>query len=129
MNSVEITARFSSAHFYSQKTWSEDRNRQEFGRCFTPHGHGHNYVAKVCFNLPEGQPQLLEELRNLVLQQTDRLDHEHLNFVIPEFKDQVPTTENIALWLCRRLQEQTPPARLEKVTLFETDDLWVEVTP
>lgn len=126
-----FAARFMSAHFYAQKKWSEEQNLQEFGRCHTPYGHGHNYRLEVGFQISDSSltPDQENQLREAVRQEADILDHQHLNFVFPEFQDVIPTTENIALRIWRRLQGQNLPAPLASLKLFETDDLWVEVTP
>lgn len=123
--SLTVTSRFSSAHFYAQPAWDAERNAREFGRCYTPHGHGHNYRVEATYEQPEAPLASLAENLNAV---TRILDHEHLNFVIPEFKTTIPTTENIALYLWKKLLEKNPISRLVHLRLYEMDDLWVEVT-
>lgn len=120
-----VSAGFSSAHFYAQASWSEEKNRAEFGRCFDEHGHGHDYRVEAFFegNLAPGP--LESFLRGVV----DPLDHRHLNFAVPEFRTSVPTTENIARLVWGRIAAANPPAKLARLRLFETPDLWVEVTP
>ena len=112
--------RFSCAHFYRQEKWNDQKNRDTFGLCFTEHGHGHDYVLWVELNeasLPPSEMLQagLEALRKM-------LDHQHLNHVIPEFKHQVPTTENLALY-CERFLSQQWQQKPLKLTLFETPDL------
>lgn len=115
---------FSAAHLYHQKDWSDAENAACFGKCFTEHGHGHNYRFEVGFTNPQGSKSALKTQVKAV---TDMLDHQHLNFVIPEFKDLVPTTENIAQYLLKKLQEHCPNESLSYIKLFEMDDLWVEI--
>ena len=117
---------FAAAHLYHQKAWSEAENKACFGKCFTEHGHGHNYRFEVGFTEPK-TPR--EELMKAVRATTDLLDHQHLNFVIPEFKDLVPTTENIALYLLKKLQERSPGEQISYIKLYEMNDLWVEIRP
>jgi 6-pyruvoyltetrahydropterin/6-carboxytetrahydropterin synthase len=47
---------------------------------------------------------------------------------VPPFDHVVPTPENLALEIWRRLEPRFhgPPARLKQIRLFETDDLWVD---
>ncbi|HRO68666.1 MAG TPA: 6-carboxytetrahydropterin synthase [Pseudobdellovibrionaceae bacterium] len=132
---IELSDSFSSAHLYHQPKWDQKRNDEEFGRCHTAHGHGHNYRVLVEFEAPnslrtleeaEQRPEL-EVLRKSLREETRRLDHEHLNFVIPEFKDVVPTTENIARVLMERLHARKLPWAPARLRLYEMDDLWVEV--
>lgn len=125
---------------------SDEDNRRLFGACFTPHGHGHNYLLEVFVQGPiDPDTQLvinLKDLDRLLAKAVEPLDHHHLNFDVPEFqakkKDStqdlsalVPTTENIALYLRNRIQDLMktldPKFKLRKLRLNETDDLWVEV--
>lgn len=117
---------FSAAHLYHQPAWSEAENKACFGKCFTEHGHGHNYRFEVGFTEPKA-PR--EELSKAVKATTDLLDHQHLNFVIPEFKETIPTTENIAIYLLKKLQERSPSEQISYIKLFEMNDLWVEIRP
>jgi 6-pyruvoyltetrahydropterin/6-carboxytetrahydropterin synthase len=48
----------------------------------------------------------------------ERFGHEHLN-ALPQFADEVPTTENLCAEVFRLL-EQFPHATIEKVRLEET---------
>lgn len=122
---LTVSAHFSSAHFYAQPAWDAERNRREFGRCYTEFGHGHNYRVEAAYETTAANaPTLENDLREV----TTVLDHEHLNFVIPEFRAAVPTTENIALYLWSKLEEKNSPARLVSLRLYEMTDLWVEVS-
>lgn len=123
-NTLILTATFCAAHLYHQKDWDESQNRACFGKCFSEFGHGHNYRLEVGFTEPIS-PR--EELQTRLQVVTDRLDHHHLNFKIPEFQDLIPTTENIALYLLKKLQEDCPNERLSYIKLFEMDDLWVKI--
>lgn len=133
-SSVTLSENFSSAHFYHQPVWSREKNQIEFGRCFTEHGHGHNYKVEATFaDLPA---TALPRVRSALKAVVSEFDHEHLNFIIPEFKAPapgvpalVPTTENIAQLLWERLRAVTDGAVLIKLRLFEMEDLWVEVLP
>ncbi len=119
-----ICSSFSAAHFYHQKIWSKAENQACFGKCFATYGHGHNYCFEVGFRNPQSPPQ---NLQKNVMQTTDLLDHQHLNFTISEFKDLIPTTENIAKYLLKKLQEACPNEPISYIKLFETKDLWVEI--
>lgn len=116
---------FSSAHFYKQSQWDEQKNNAVFGACYDPHGHGHDYRLLAGFEWDENlDGGVIEKALKEVVRP---LDHHHLNFAIPEFKTQVPTTENIAHYLSKKIAESVPSPRLRKITLYETPDLWAEV--
>jgi 6-pyruvoyltetrahydropterin/6-carboxytetrahydropterin synthase len=128
---------FSSAHFYKQNKWTEAENQATFGACFTPHGHGHNYVLEAFFEGPidtkTGLLVNLIDIDRVLKKVTAPLDHHHLNFDVPYFAERVPTTEVMAQYLFDEIGKAQlqflPEARLRlyKIRLFETDDIWVEV--
>lgn len=125
---LKVESIFSSAHFYSQPLWSEKRNIETFGRCYTPFGHGHNYRLEVEFYI--SRDQITEEknfYQSLIHELTKKIDHEHLNFVVPEFKTQVPTTENIALYFFEKLKLTINSEKIAKLRVFEMESLWVEL--
>jgi 6-pyruvoyltetrahydropterin/6-carboxytetrahydropterin synthase len=127
------TVRFSAAHRYHRPEWSEDKNREVFGACANPHGHGHNYRLEV---MVAGEPDMLSGF-SVDLSQLDRilreevvarLDHQHLNHAVPEFAagGQIPTTENILLLLWDRLASRLGRVGLVRLRLHEDDDLFVD---
>lgn len=124
---------FSSAHFYNQKNWSEQKNREEFGACYTPYGHGHNYRLEILLegkiDSESGIVVNLIETESYLKQLVQPLDHHHLNFDVDPFKDLVPTTENIALFLWRQIKRDfaKKPYQVLLIRLFEAENLWVEI--
>src|SRR5688572_24145980 len=129
-------ASFSSAHLYANKNFTEQENKTTFGKCFTEHGHGHNYLLEAFFegkiDSKSGLIINLLDIDNLLKVLTDKLDHQHLNFDVVELKETIPTTENLARFCFHKIEElrksKLPQIemRLYKVRLFENDDLWVE---
>lgn len=117
---------FSSAHFYHQTQWSADKNREVFGPCFDPYGHGHNYELEVGF-FREHDNDDLEDLKGPLAEIVQLLDHHHLNYQVPEFRKKIPTTENIALYIGEQIQQKIPGSGLRRLRLKEMQDLWVEV--
>ena len=125
---LTLQSGFSSAHLYHQPLWSSEENLKNFGRCFTKHGHGHNYTLEVGFNIgPDQVKEKLEEYKSLLKQLTSALDHEHLNFVIPEFQKTIPTTENIALYFLKKLKASLSEKEIAHIKLYEMNDLWTEI--
>lgn len=115
---------FSCAHFYHQTQWSEQKNRAEFGLCFTEFGHGHDYTLEIEFKTQDLN-QARTDFNNLL----NRLDHQHLNFIIPEFKVEIPTTENLSLYLKSNLENlfHKHHSQLLRLKLSETPEIWTEV--
>ena len=125
MTLLTLQSAFSSAHFYHQPAWSDEKNREVFGRCFTPYGHGHNYLLEVSFVVSLEEALTLREEKQKRLDDLTRvLDHEHLNFVIPEFARTVPTTENIALYFQEKLKNE----KIKNLKIYETPQLWSELS-
>jgi len=54
------------------------------------------------------------------------MDHRFLNKEVPEFQHQIPTTENLAIAIWKRLQPKLTVARLHRVRLYETPDLFAD---
>ncbi|NUN07202.1 MAG: 6-carboxytetrahydropterin synthase [Bdellovibrio sp.] len=124
---LALKSTFSSAHFYNQPAWDQTTNENTFGRCYTPYGHGHNYTLEVGFKLHLEDLSRKNEYLTTLTQLTTRLDHEHLNFVIPEFKNTVPTTENIALYFLDKLKAYYTESEISYIRLYEMDNLWTEI--
>jgi len=58
----------------------------------------------------------------------EEFDHKHLNHDTPYFKDGIPTTENIAGVLWRLLASRPKIGELERIRLYEDEDLFADVT-
>jgi 6-pyruvoyltetrahydropterin/6-carboxytetrahydropterin synthase len=54
------------------------------------------------------------------------MDHRFLNKEVPEFKERLPTTENLAIAIWQRLAPSFTAARLHRVRVYETPDLFVD---
>lgn len=125
---------FAAAHRYFRPEWDEARNRQVFGACSNPHGHGHNYRLEVTVRAPidpeTGFSADLSALDRVLREEvTVPLDHQHLNHAIPEFAEgrAIPTCENILRWLWPRIAARIDePAHLHALRLHEDERLSVE---
>ncbi|GAB4231574.1 MAG: hypothetical protein Kow00109_03740 [Acidobacteriota bacterium] len=127
--------RFSAGHRYYKPDWSEEKNREMFGRAYTPAGHGHNFILEAYVTGPiDPQTGMILNLRDLdsaLRRVVEPLDHHFLNTDVPEFRDTVPTTENLAAYLYRAVAQSLDSGRLRlvKVRLYEDEDLWVDYGP
>jgi len=135
MKTVYLTrkAEFSASHFYHNPNFTPEENRRIFGKCNNPHGHGHNYTLEVTVKGPiderSGFVMDLKQLKEIMNREVlEAFDHRHLNYEVPEFKQQIPTTENLAIAIWRRLEGKLDRgARLYRVRVYENDDLFAEV--
>ena len=124
-------ADFSSAHFYWNDAWSEEENTRVFGKCANRQGHGHNYTLEVTvageIDPVTGFVVDLKQLKDIMEREVVSVyDHRHLNHEVAEFKTMVPTTENIAIAIWRRLDEKIPNAKLHRVRVYEMPTLFAD---
>ncbi len=123
---------FAAAHRYHHPDWSEQENADVFGPCARPHFHGHTYVCDVTVAGPvDEETGFVVDLGFLdqVLKREihDRLDHRNINLEVPEFAEGrlIPTGENLARFICERLQASLAhtTARVVRVQLAEDSTL------
>ena len=116
--------RFSASHRLHSAQLGEEENWRVYGKCNNPFGHGHNYVVEVAVSGPvdEGTGMIanLSDLDAFVESEViEPFDHKYLNEEIDEFREKVPTTENICIEIFNRLR-RFPRARLVRVRVEET---------
>lgn len=110
---LRVSGDFSSSH----------QLRHYEGRC--ENMHGHNFSVEVDVVGKSLDPKLgilidFKELKRVLKVVTDELDHRHLND-LPAFADQNPSSELLAQYVYRRLQDllAAHPVRLEQVMVSE----------
>src|SRR3984957_11665585 len=118
--------RFSASHRLHSPELSEVENQRLYGKCNNLYGHGHNYVVEVTVTGPvdsqTGMVANLGELDPFVAREVvEAFNQKYLNEEVPEFRASVPTTENVAREIYRRLKS-FPAARLERVRIQETSN-------
>ena len=126
---------FAASHRLHSGRLSEEENRQLYGKCNNPHGHGHNYVVEVSVRGPldraTGRALDIAVLDELVGREVvGPFDHRNLNREVAVFASVapvlVPTSENLGLEICRRLKRNWKQAfpgewpKLEKIRIGET---------
>lgn len=137
---VELTRkyRFSASHRLHAETLSDEENRNIFGKCNNPYGHGHNYEVEVTVSakvepasgLAVGLGQLDELVKRDII---SRYDHRNMNLDLPEYRELVPTTENVAQMIARQLGAGWPEdlsakgTRLKRIRVHETRNNIFEV--
>lgn len=133
MVSITRRAEFSASHFCSNPELSPEENRRLYGKGAGPNGHGHNYVLEVTVegevDPVHGMVMDLRELKNVMEREViEPFDHRFLNHEVPPFDRVIPTPENIAREIWRRLAPHVSRdgRRLQSVRLYETPDLYVE---
>jgi 6-pyruvoyltetrahydropterin/6-carboxytetrahydropterin synthase len=126
-------AEFSASHICRNPQLSDDENRKLYGTAANTNGHGHNYLLEVTLDgTPDPTTGMIYDLKDLKdimnREVVEPMDHRHLNFEVPPFDRVIPTTENLAVEIWRRLQPHFTDgrARLHSIRLYETDDIFVD---
>jgi 6-pyruvoyltetrahydropterin/6-carboxytetrahydropterin synthase len=115
---------FAASHRLHNEKLGAEENRRLYGKCNSVFGPGHNYVVEVTLTGPvdpaTGMIANLGDLDPFVDREVvEAFDHKYLNEEVAAFQRAVPTTENLAREIFRRLKE-FPTARLERVRIEET---------
>lgn len=122
---------FNAAHRLHNRTWSDEKNEQVFGKCNNPNWHGHNYELIVKLvgepDAKTGYVYDMKVLSDLIKEHVlVRFDHKNLNLDTEEFKELNPTAENIAVVIYNILRDKIDSNLEMKITLYETERNYVE---
>ena len=122
---VHRKAHFNAAHRLFNRKWSDEKNLEVFGKCSNPNYHGHNYELIVSLtgeiDTDTGYVYDLGILRELIKSEVeDAFDHKNLNLDVVDFKNLIPTAENISVVIFNKLRVSIPEFLDLKVTLYET---------
>ncbi len=125
---VYLTRRYwiSASHRLHNDAFSERQNRETYGKCNNPYGHGHNYAIEVTVSgevdRATGMVCNLVDIDAVVREHIlEPFDHQDLNQKM-EFKDIVPTTENLAVVVFNILKPRLIFTHLDKIRIEETSN-------
>jgi 6-pyruvoyltetrahydropterin/6-carboxytetrahydropterin synthase len=116
--------KFSASHRLHSPEFSEQQNRDIYGKCNNPHGHGHNYKMEVTVSgHPDRETGMICNLADLdgFVENTimPQFAFSNLN-ELQAFREIVPTTENLSRELFHLFRDQFRLAQVEKVRIEET---------
>ena len=124
---------FSASHVCRRPDLTDDANAAIYGAEANPHGHGHNFTVEVTL---EGEPDPatgmvydLKKLKQILnLEVVEPFDHRFLNIETPPFDKLVPTLENMATEIWRRIEPSFAgtAVRVHGVRLYESEELYVD---
>ena len=122
---------FNAAHKLYNPIWSKEKNLDVFGRCSYENYHGHNYELIVKFegeiDQDTGMVMDLSDLKKIIVREVeDVLDHKNLNLDIDYFKDKIPSTENLAVFIWNKLNDSIELKGKLSIVLYETPRNFVE---
>jgi 6-pyruvoyltetrahydropterin/6-carboxytetrahydropterin synthase len=124
---------FNAAHKLENKNWTDEQNKEAFGKCANENWHGHNYELHVTI---KGEPnpetgfiynaKLLGELIKDVI--VEKVDHRNLNLDVDFMKGKFTSAENFAIGIWNELKPhiEKSEVKLHCVKLIETPKIYVE---
>ncbi len=122
---------FNAAHRLFNPDWSDEKNKEVFGKCSNPNFHGHNYVLETWVEgdvNPETSYVIdLKALKEIINNEiSERFDHRNLNLDCPEFANLKPSAENIAIVIYNILRPLIEERYGLTIRLWETENNVVE---
>lgn len=124
---------FRAAHRCWRPDWDEEQNRRAYGPCATHHPHGHTFTLEIVITGPvdsdTGMIVNVTDLKAWVTTVLKSFDYGDLNSDIPEFRENVPSLENIAAVLAERIRSSLPAGiTLQRLRLSQDSIIFTEVT-
>ncbi|WP_291780675.1 6-carboxytetrahydropterin synthase [Cecembia sp.] len=122
---------FNAAHRLHNPNWSDKQNEAVFGKCNNYNYHGHNYDLIVKLDGPinpdTGYVFDMKVLSDLIKEHVlNRFDHKNLNLDTDEFKNLIPSAENIAVVIWNILRKEIDLKFDLTIRLYETERNFVE---
>jgi 6-pyruvoyltetrahydropterin/6-carboxytetrahydropterin synthase len=124
---------FNAAHKLCRDDWSDEKNKEVFGKCANANWHGHNFDLFVTVKgTPDPETGFVVDLKTLssIIKEhiVEELDHKNLNLDVPFMKNVMPSTENLAIKIWEILYPLVQSERcvLHCVKLYETENNFVE---
>jgi 6-pyruvoyltetrahydropterin/6-carboxytetrahydropterin synthase len=124
---------FNAAHKLCRDDWSDEKNKEVFGKCANANWHGHNFDLFVTVKgTPDQETGFVVDLKTLssIIKEhiVEELDHKNLNLDVPFMKNVMPSTENLAIKIWEILYPLVQSERcvLHCVKLYETENNFVE---
>ncbi len=116
--------RFSASHRLHNPVMTDEQNRECYGKCNNPHGHGHNYIVEITLSGEvdpvTGMVCNLGDLDSFMVGDLiSRFDESNLN-EDEFFRGQVPTTEAVCKVVFGHVRSGFHLARIERVRVEET---------
>jgi len=124
---------FNAAHKLYNEHWTEEQNREVFGKCSNANWHGHNYELHVTVKgVPSNDTGFIfnaKELGTLIKSVIiEQVDHRNLNMDVPFMKGKFTSAENLVIGIWDELKPhiEAQGAHLHKMLLRETANIYVE---
>ncbi len=120
---MTIEDKFQAAHRLYSLNLSEKENREVYGKCNNPNGHGHQYKVECAiggkFDERSGILYNLVEVNQVLSSTLSEWDYKHLELETEDFKNTPSTGENIIEILWKKLDPQYN-GNLHRLRIWET---------
>jgi 6-pyruvoyltetrahydropterin/6-carboxytetrahydropterin synthase len=135
LKTVYITRKehFNAAHKLWRADWSDEKNKEVFGKCSNENWHGHNYQLYVTVKgIPSEETGFVIDLKFLSVLIKDLviepLDHKNLNLDVPFMKGKLASTEILVIEIWNILEGPIAAAngKLCHIKLYETENNYVD---
>lgn len=126
---VELFTRvmFSAAHSYRDKALSDAENFAKYGKYSRVHGHNYELIVGLRGRVDSHSGMLVNffDVERILKEKVlDELDYSHLEADISCFREQLPSTENLARYIFNKLSQQFgTDAELFHIEVKESADL------
>jgi 6-pyruvoyltetrahydropterin/6-carboxytetrahydropterin synthase len=118
-----IENKFQAAHRLHTRQLSEQENKDVYGKCNNPNGHGHQYRVECSIGgkLDEKSGTLfnLVELNQILASTLGEWDYKHLELEAEDFREKPSTGENIIQVLWSKLERKLGE-KLHRLRIWET---------
>jgi 6-pyruvoyltetrahydropterin/6-carboxytetrahydropterin synthase len=124
---------FNAAHKLYNPDWTEEENKDVFGKCSNANWHGHNYELHVTV---KGEPHpetgfifnaktLGTLIKDVII---EKIDHRNLNLDVDFMSGKFTSAENLAIGIWNELNPhiKSEGAILHGIRLYETPKIYVE---
>ena len=125
---ISCRLEFSASHYYRAAGWSEEDNFKSFGKASRHHGHNYMVEAAVSgeINPETGMIMNIRELKRIIKEVLETVDHKNLNEEVPYFQSCLPTPENLACYFFQALSVKIQTAVIASVRVYEDESLYAE---
>jgi 6-pyruvoyltetrahydropterin/6-carboxytetrahydropterin synthase len=113
--------------------WSDEQNKEVFGKCSNKNWHGHNYDLFVTVKgIPSPETGFVIDLKmlsTLIKEQViDKVDHKNLNLDVPFMEGKLASTENLVIEIWNILEGPIAErgGKLAHIKLYETENNFVD---
>ncbi len=124
---------FNAAHKLQNKAWTDEHNKEVFGKCANENWHGHNYELHVTIKgVPDPETGFIfnaktlgDLIKDVII---EKVDHRNLNLDVGFMAGKFTSAENFAMGIWNELKPYIDKGgvQLHCIKLLETHKIYVE---